>query len=234
MNAQLALGLRLKDSASFENFLPAENAEAVECLKQSLNALAAHSASERMIYLWGAGHCGRTHLLQAVCRRAQESGLTVSYAPLREMLPLTPLLLDGLETTALVCIDDLQVIAGMRPWEEAVFTLAERLRARHGLLIVAADAPPTQLKLSLPDLMTRLAWGLVYPLEPLTDDEKLAALRLRAQRLGFELPLGVARYVLSRYPRDMTSLFEWLERVDRQALAAQRRITIPFLRSLEG
>jgi DnaA family protein len=48
-----------------------------------------------------------------------------------------------------------------------------------------------------------------------------------------ELPPDVARYVLARYPRDTRSLFEWLDRMDRQALAAQRRLTIPFLKELE-
>jgi DnaA-homolog protein len=233
MSAQLALNLRLRDSASFANFHPARNAEAVDCLRRALDSLATATPAERVIYLWGPAGSGRTHLLQAACHHAQAIGLSYSYVPLQEALHLTPASLDDLDAASLVCLDDTQAIAGKRAWEVGVFALAERLRARNGLLLAAADAPPAQLNLMLPDLVTRLTWGPVFPLHTLEDDEKLAALQLRASRLGLELPAEVARYVLARHPRDMNSLFAWLERVDRQSLAAQRRLTIPFVRDLE-
>lgn len=233
MSAQLALNLRLRDSASFANFSPARNAEAVDCLRRALDALIAGSSTERVIYLWGAGGSGRSHLLQAACHHAHAAAREFVYLPLAETVGLAPTLLEELESTPLICLDDLQAIAGQRAWEESVFALAERLRARAGLLIVAANAPPAQLGVTLPDLVTRLGWGPVYPLHALTDEEKLAALQLRAARLGLELPPDVARYVLARYPRDMNSLFAWLDRADRQSLAAQRRLTIPFVRQLE-
>lgn len=234
MSAQLALNLRLRDSASFVNFHPARNAAAVDCLRRALDALGTGTLSERVIYLWGPAASGRTHLLQAACHDAQARALTFSYVPLQDALQLTPASLDDLDAARLVCLDDVQAIAGKRSWEEAVFALTERLRARNGLLIAAADAPPAQLKLTLPDLVTRLTWGPVFPLHTLDDEEKLAALQLRATRLGLELPTEVARYVLARYPRNMNSLFAWLDRMDRQSLAAQRRLTIPFVRELEN
>lgn len=233
MSAQLALNLRLKDSASFTNFYPAGNAEAVDCLRRALESLQRGKSPERVIYLWGSSGSGRTHLLQAVSHQAHAYALPFSYVPLFEVRRLSPSVLDGLEAVQLVCVDDLHAVAGVRIWEEAIFTLVERLTARGGLFIASADAPTAQLALTLPDLVTRLAWGPVYSLQPLSDDEKLAALQLRASRLGLELPLDVARYVLARYPRDMGSLFSWLDRMDRQSLAAKRRITIPFLRELE-
>lgn len=234
MSAQLALNLRLKDSASFANFLPAYNAEAVDCLGRAVESLRHGRSSERVIYLWGPSGAGRTHLLQAASHQAQAVDLPFSYVPLYEVRRLSPSVLDGLEAVQLVCLDDTHAVAGVRAWEEAVFTLIERLTARGGLLVASADAPAAQLALTLPDLATRLAWGPVYALQPLSDEEKLAALQLRAGRLGLELPVEVARYVLARYPRDMVSLFSWLDRIDRQSLVAKRRITIPFLRELDG
>lgn len=234
MSAQLALNLRLRDSASFANFSPARNAEALDCLRRALDTLSGGSPSERVIYIWGPTGSGRSHLLQAACHYAQVLASNFSYVPLHDAIQLSPASLDDLDAAPLVCLDDVQAVAGKRAWEESVFAVAERLRSRSGLLIAAADAPPTQLNLTLPDLVTRLGWGPVFSLHALDDDEKIAALQLRAQRLGLELPVEVARYVLARYPRDMNSLFAWLDRADRQSLAAQRRLTIPFVRELDG
>jgi DnaA family protein len=233
MSAQLALNLRLKDSASFANFHAARNAEALDCLRRALDALAAAQPGERVLSLWGPAGSGRTHLLQGACHRAQELGLAFAYVPFTDATAFTPDLLDGFEQAPLVCLDDLHAIAGKHAWEQALFALVERLRARQGLLIAAADAAPAHIGLTLPDLVTRLTWGPGYPLQTLSDDEKLAALQRRAQRLGLELPTEVAAYVLARHPRDMHSLFAWLDRADRQSLIAQRRLTIPFVRGLE-
>jgi DnaA family protein len=122
------------------------------------------------------------------------------------------------------------VMASQEPY---VLALYERLRAQGGMLILAASASPVAIGLKLADLATRLAAGLVYQLQPLSDAEKISALRLRAQRRGLEMTEEVANYLLTRFPRDMHSLFALLDRLDTATLAAQRRLTIPFLRGLE-
>jgi DnaA family protein len=86
--------------------------------------------------------------------------------------------------------------------------------------------------LGLPDLVSRLGWGPVFQLSALTDIEKRGALQLRAHRRGLEMGDEVADYLLKRCPRDMDSLFNLLNRLDHASLAAQRRLTIPFVRQL--
>ena len=234
MSHQLSLNLRLKDASSFGNFLAGPNKEAMEQLRAAVvTATTREKASEPTMYLWGAEGSGKTHLLQAACRLAQELGIAPVYVPLADVMELTPSLLEGVEAVPLVCLDDVERAAGRTEWESALFSLVERLRAADGMLVVAAAAPPDRLGLRLPDLVSRLAWGTVYALQPLDDAQKLEAVRLRAQHRGFEMPEDVARYILSRYPRDLPSLFGLLDRIDQASLTQQRRVTIPFLRRLE-
>lgn len=233
MSRQLPLNLRLKDSSSFENFLPAINREAVARLRTAVTALAQGRAPEPVLFLCGAPGTGRTHLLQAACRAAQSAGGNALYIPFSEIASFTPAMLEDLEQSALVCLDDVERIAGKADWEAAVFALCERLRASGGMLLVAGARPPRELGLQLLDLATRLGWGPVYALTPLSDDERLEAVRLRARNCGLDMPEEVARYILARYPRDLDSLFALLDKLDVASLAEQRRLTIPFLRSIE-
>lgn len=234
MSHQLSLNLRLKDASSFGNFLPGPNREALDRLRAAVVAAATRDkVSEPMMYLWGATGSGKTHLLQAACRLAQELGIAPVYVPLAEVVSLTPSLLEGVEATPLVCLDDVERASGRAEWESALFSLVERMRGTGGMLAIAASAPPDRLGLRLPDLVSRLAWGMTYALQPLDDAQKLEAVRLRAQHRGFEMPEDVARYILSRYPRDLPSLFGLLDRIDQASLVQQRRVTIPFLRRLE-
>jgi DnaA family protein len=230
---QLALNLRLRDASSFENYFVARNREAVERLQQAVRSLGdTPHAPASWLYLWGESGTGKTHLLEAACRAAQEQGYAPLYVPLAEKAGFSTALLEDVEQVPLVCVDDVDAIAGDTTWEAALFALYEHLRAHGGMLVLAASNSPAAIGLQLADLATRLAAGLVYQLQPLSDAEKISALRLRAQRRGLEMTEEVARYLLTRFPRDLHSLFALLDRLDSATLAAQRRLTIPFLRDL--
>jgi DnaA family protein len=87
------------------------------------------------------------------------------------------------------------------------------------------------LGIKLPDLQSRIAWGLNYHIKALTDEEKLAAVKLRARNRGMILPLDVAQFMLNHYSRDMARLFIALDTLDKVSLAEHRKITIPFIKS---
>ena len=233
---QLALNLRLRDASSFENFHAGPNRELVDHLVRAVAGLGAGTPvrAATWVYLWGEAGSGKSHLLEAACRAAQTRDRTAAYVPLRERATLTPALLEDLDQAALVCVDDIDAVAGDADWERALFALYERLRARGGLLLVAGRVAPAGLGIHLPDLASRLAAGHVYALQPLADADKSAALRARARSRGLEMGEEVAAYLLARYPRDLHSLFALLERLDAAALAAQRRLTIPFVRAVES
>lgn len=226
MSQQLPLNLTLRDGSSFANFHPGPNLEAVMQVQA-----AAEGRVTGPVFIWGEAGTGKSHLLQAACRRAQELGRDCAYLPLAAG-DLAPALFEEREEAALVCVDDVERIAGAPEWQQALFALYERLRDRNGVFMAAGNANPNRLGLMMPELVTRLGAGLVYQLQPLSDADKITALRLRARNRGLEMPEEVARYVLERHPRDMEAIFALLDRLDRASLATQRRLTIPFIRSL--
>jgi len=222
---QLPLKLRLDQRADFDAFLPGSNAEALVQVRQ----LAA-GRGEPFAFLWGPRGAGKSHLLQAAAVLAQRVGQTPAFLPLEDALSLSPEMTVGLHHLDLVCIDDIQSIAGQGQWEEVLFDLFNRLRSAGGRLLVAAEQPPSGLGLRLPDLASRLSWGLVLRLRELDDRDKHAILVQSARRRGMHLPHEVARYLITRRERDLHSLLAVLDRLDTLSLAAQRKLTIPFVR----
>ena len=222
--SQLALPLRLDDHAVFSSFLPAGNETLVGLLKA-----VASDRDDPGCWIWGAPSVGKTHLLQAVCERAGDESV---YVPLRAFAGLGPDVLDGLESRSLVCLDDLECIAGDDAWEAALFSLFNAIHAQGGRLVVAAGMTPRECPIRLPDLASRMSQLPTYSVRALDENERGTALKLRAAHRGLELPDDTARYLLSRTRRDMTSLYRLLDRLDREALRAQRRLTIPFVRAV--
>lgn len=226
MNAQLPLHITLSDSASFANYYPGPNRQALQCLQRAIGGYA-----DPFIYLWGHPGVGKTHLLQAACQEAAKRGETVAYLPLGNT-ELAPGALEGMDGFRLVGVDDIETRAGQPAWEMALFSLYNRLRDAGACLVIAARVPPEQLGIELADLRSRLSWGLIFELKGLSDEQRLVALQHRARARGLELPQEVGQFLLRRYPRDMSTLFGLLEVLDRASLEAKHKLTLPFVKSV--
>lgn len=225
MNGQLTLGVGLRDQATFESYWPGQqNRQLVDALKHALAG-----RGERLIYFYGASGLGKTHLLHACCHAAGQQSV---YLPLSDWQHLSPDVFPGLENLPVVCLDDIHCIAGQAAWEEAFFHVFNRIRAREGILAVSAAGLPAVLGYGLPDLVSRLSGGIIFQLQPLPDDEKRDMLVMRAAIRGMVLPEEVARFILTHCPRHHSTLCAALDVLDRASLAAQRRLTVPFVKSV--
>jgi len=225
---QLPLSIGLRESATFDNFVAGKDLVAVDALQRACGG------DERFVYVSGAVGSGKSHLLQAACHATVKRGRSV-YLPLKEADQLSPSMLDGLEVMAVVAIDDVDAIAGQSVWETALFHLYNRIRNDgEGALLLTGSTPLNASPIALPDLKSRLAWGLAFQLTGLSDADKLQALQRRAHGRGFDLPDEVGAYLLRHYHRDMVALFDLLERLDAVSLIEQRRLTIPFVKEVIG
>lgn len=222
--SQLALPLRLADHAVFASFLVGANAAAVSLLQA-----VADGDSAPGCWIWGAASTGKSHLLQAVCARSGDRSV---YVPLRQLAQAGPECVSGLASRGLVCLDDIDAVAGEGEWEAALFVLCNQIMDAQGSLVVSANAPPRSSGIGLPDLTSRLSRLPVFQLQELAEDERAVALQLRARHRGLSLPNETARYLLNRSRRDMASLYALLDRLDAEALRAQRRLTVPFVREI--
>ena len=223
---QLPLGVRLADRALFESFLPGPNAEALAHARA-----VAHGEAHGATWVCGPPGAGKSHLLQAICAAAG-ARVRAGYLPLAQVAPLGAGMLDGLAQLGCLCVDDLERVVGESEWERALFALLREIEEAGGALVVAAREPPALLTWSLPDLGSRFAAGAVLALRALDEAEQHAALELRARLRGLELPAETWQWLRRRYPRDMRRLYELLDTLDEAALAAQRRLTVPFIRDV--
>ncbi len=158
-----------------------------------------------VIYLWGEAGCGKSHLLTATAAHAAATH------------------------TAVVVADDAQTQDAAA--QEALFDAFNATLTGGPKLIVAGDRAPLQLKLR-EDLRTRLGAGLVYALQPLSDDEKRIAILAAGRARGMPLSDEFVDHLLNHFQRDMRSLMGLIDALDRYSLAAKRAVTLPLLREV--
>lgn len=223
---QIPLQLMPRRDNRFDEFVSGPNSATVEAIKHMQDEPGSH------IFLYGAQGSGKTHLLNALCHETRERQGRAFYLALKRLPKDAIASLQGLEKLDLVCVDDLHVIAGDDAWEEALFHCFNRIREANGRLLVSSQQRLSALNLGLPDLASRLAWGLRLPLLPLEDKDKLAVINMQSTALGYSLPEDVQQYLLKHHDRSMIALIKTVENLHRAALTSKRKITVPMAREV--
>ncbi len=227
---QLPLSVQVRDDVTFDGFYGGRNTSLLNML--DVERISKHDELEPFIYMYGDHGVGKSHLLQSACQQASKLCQSSIYLPMNELVHSHPRMLEGMSSLDLICIDDMNAIAGIYRWEEAIFDLFNQLRDSNKRLLVASSKAPRNLDIQLLDLVSRLSWGVVFSIYTLTDDEKIHALKMRAHLRGMDLTDDVARFIIHRNSRDMSKLFSVLARLDGASLRAKRKLSIPFVKEV--
>ena len=230
---QLPLALRYPPDQRLETFVGAPAGAIAQ-----LRALAETRGAD-WVYLAGPAGVGKTHLALAVCAAAEAAGRTAAFVPLKAAAGRLCDALEAFDGHDLVALDGLDAIAGgpdghSREDEVALFDFHNRARSAGSAVLYTAGMAPDALPLALPDLRSRLSQCARVVLSPLDDAARRDVLRERAQRRGLALDDTAIDWLLRRRGRDLATLTGLLDVLDRASLAAQRRITVPFLRETLG
>lgn len=230
LSQQLTLNVNLRDGFRFSSFYTephSSNAETVSILASFI-----YSTEPQQNCLWGEAQSGKTHLLQACCAKEAEGHGAVSYIPLKEFVTYGVEVFKGLSNSRLIVIDDVDTIIGNKEWETALFNLINATREQAQSLLLSSRNNPRRLDCILPDLASRLIWGGSYQLQSLNDEEKLKALQARAEQRGFKLSDLILKYLFKRYPRDIESMMDILNKLDEESLRQKKVISLPFVKQV--
>jgi len=211
---QLLLELVPPEPPNFANYLPGPNAEVLAAVEQRL----AQAMGETVIYLWGPAASGKTHLLRAAIEAAGGGAMVKPRDPLPS--PDAP---------GLLAVDDVEALdADEQAW---LFSAINARREAGRWLLAAGALPPARLALR-EDVRSRLAWGLVFELKALADEDKPLALLAYAQARGIAVAPKVIAYLLRHGRRDMGTLIRLLATLDRISLQEKRPITLALAQRL--
>ena len=201
----------------FRELWPGRNGEALAALR---------TPGTVPLWLWGASGSGKTHLLQAVAR---PRGISTAYFPLARPLALPPEALAG-SSAPRALSRRCRRRSRRWSWERALFRLFNEAADCTPLDFCGRGAAAPSADRCLEDWRSQRRRLCGLSIHELDDDGRIEALRLRAAQRGLQLPYETSEYLLKRMPRDLRSLFDILDQLDEASLAAQRRLTIPFIR----
>ncbi len=237
---QLPLPVSLPTDETFDSFVSGGNEELVAVLTNLAHHLPLSPGDQQndllhlslpLVNIVGGAARGKSHLLYAICHQLANQSVPHLYLNLNEFADWVPSIFDGLELLPLVCLDNIDAIASNPQWEEALFDFLNRVGESKTCAVVSTSRLGPQHPLfTLPDLRSRLGWGVTYHLHYLDDDQRQAALTYRAKQQGLLFSDTAIQFLINHCDRDMRSLMDLLGRLDKRSLQEQKRLTVPMVK----
>lgn len=223
--SQMPLPLEMPAGDTLASFVVGDNQELFDLIENG-------AIDQEGLFIWGPKACGKSHVLAALCHLAREKGRRALYVPMQVMSHLDHDVVHAFEGYDLIAIDDIDAIANAYGWSEVLFNLYNRHVDQGGQMIFSSAQKPQSINMVLNDLKTRMLHGLSYYLHPLDDQGLHVALNNLALQRGLHLDDEVGAFLLKRVTRDMNSLKEIFNQLDLASWTHQRRLTVPFVKSV--
>ena len=231
MFIQLPLNMGLAETISFDTFVSADMP--TELAVARFQTMLRKGVAEA-IYLQGPPGVGKTHLMQAACRLMSEQHHQSVYLPLADpQLPLIADVLQGLEKTHLICLDDVESVIGQPDWDQAVCDLLTRAQSLGHCVVLSGQAQLSDWPTHHHKLSQALMSVLPMHLPALSDPKLLVrALQKHALKLGFELPKEVGNFMVRAFSPQMRELMSALKVLEQASAIEKRRMTLPFVKQV--
>ncbi len=228
---QLVIDFAVDNDISLANYFTSANSALVDQLVTFVHN-EDESASAKLMYLVGESGVGKSHLGQALCQMAGDAKLTSQYLPMHEFCKYEIDVSEGMENYELLVVDDIDAIALLPNWQQALFDLINRVLENNHKIVFTSRQPPCDNGFTLPDLISRLQWGQNWRINPLSESQQLDMMIFRARCKGMMMSDEVAKFIYLRLRRDNKSIMRCLEKLDNKSLEVQRKLSIPFVKSV--
>lgn len=235
---QLALPMVFPVEETFKTYVSGPNEQAFSLLDQLCRSMpewklqpAFSNLKLPLLNLVAGAGRGKSHLLYACCHELTAKNIAHQYVDLATKNSLTPAIFEGLEVLSVVCLDNLQALAGEHEWEEALFDLFNRVLENQNCVVITTSRFGAQHSaFHLADLRSRLLWGLTFTLDPLSDHERMQVVAIRAEQKGLHLSAQALQFLLNHTQRDLPHLVAVLERLDKRSLQEQRKLSVALVK----
>jgi len=227
-----AFGLNPRNT--FESFVVGPNNEIAHAA--SLAVAQAPARTYNPLFIYGGVGLGKTHLMQAIGQYVLAKKKNTKVIYLSSELFINEFI-DAIQHNNLVkfrkryrqadllCIDDIQFLAGKERSQEEFFHTFNTLFDGHKQIVLSCDRPASEIANLEHRLVSRFEWGLTAELQPPAIETRLAILRKKARGMQIKLPDEIFEFLGNRIRSNVRRLEGALMRVASFASLSGKELT---------
>ena len=228
----------LNPNYTFDTFVVGNNNR----FAQSASLAVAESPGEiyNPLFLYGGVGLGKTHLMHSIAHFIQENhpGMKVLYVSSETFTnELIEAIRNGNNTAMsrfrekyrsidVLLIDDVQFIIGKESTQEEFFHTFNELHVAKKQIILSSDRPPKEMETLEERIRSRFEWGLLADIGSPDYETRMAILKKKAERDGFELSDEILNYIAVNIKSNIRELEGALNKLMAYVNLVQTEITM--------
>ncbi len=195
------------------------------------------------LFLYGGVGLGKTHLMHAIAHEIKHR------KPLRRVIYMsaekfmyyfikalrfknTVAFKEQFRNVDVLMIDDVQFISGKDSTQEEFFHTFNALIDQNKQLIISADKSPQDLEGIEERMRSRLGWGLVADIHPLTYELRLGILQAKEEKLSASISPNILEFLAHKITSNVRELEGALNRLAAFSSLVGREINIDMVQDL--
>ncbi len=195
------------------------------------------------LFLYGGVGLGKTHLMHAIAHEIKKR------KPLRRVIYMsaekfmyyfikalrfknTVAFKEQLRNVDVLMIDDVQFISGKDSTQEEFFHTFNALIDQNKQLIISADKSPQDLEGIEERMRSRLGWGLVADIHPLTYELRLGILQAKEEKLSARISANILEFLAHKITSNVRELEGALNRLAAFSSLVGREINLDMVQDL--
>ena len=230
----------LNPSYTFTNFVTANsNRYAYNLALQAANKLPDHY---NPLYIFSKLGLGKTHLLNAIGLHLLSSNPSINLMYLSIYRFSTGFSLakknrklsefrKNYRNLDLIILDDIHLISGRKKSQEELIFLFNLFYESRKQIVVAGKKPPTQISKLLPQLRSRLEWGILSEIHPPSQKTKMKIIEKKTKEQNLHIPDDVI-FFLANTTNDIKILTQYIVSLQTYSSLYQREIDISIVKSV--
>ena len=229
----------LNPSCTFSDFVTARS-NGLAC-SSALDVAKNPSCKYNPLYIFSKWSLGKTHLLHAIGNEAMrndpdEKAVYLSAENIIARFEKTaPNRISGFwgkeKPPRFLLLDDIQTVASNGDSQKDLLSLCTQFLESKRQLVVAASAPPSQIKNLLPQLRSRLEWGLITEIKVPDQETKIKVIHQKAKQQGIQFQED-ATFFLANSTNNLKNLIQQIEKIKKHASLYGGKMDISIVQSI--
>ena len=195
------------------------------------------------LFLYGGVGLGKTHLMHSIAHEIKKRN------PLRRVIYMsaekfmyhfikalrfknTVAFKEQFRNVDVLMIDDVQFISGKESTQEEFFHTFNALIDQRKQLIISADKSPQDLEGIEERMRSRLGWGLVADIHPLTYELRLGILQAKEEKLSTRISATILEFLAHKITSNVRELEGALNRLSAFSSLVGRDINLDMVQDL--
>ena len=226
---QLLLNFPAHPEFNFSNFVVSIGSRLA--FDAAMNFCSENHTLYQTIFILGQKNLGKTHLLLSIGNHVAEKGAKALYIQGTDFLnKVGASTQTQLMNVDYFLLDDIEELTASKLAQEKLYHIYNTIIEKGGKVAFTSRSSPEKIENQESYLTSRFQSGMLTEIKPIDDDTTAKIIKKLALDINLILTENIIHFLLSRIPRDFSSIKDSVSALNRESYLQKKKVTLSLVK----